>query len=249
MRVQADELERPSGELAELILSTVPHYAQATRGDLQASCRANLARSLQSLSGDLAASEDLLDAPAHTARIRARQGVPLDSLLASYRLGGRVLWQRLLREARAQHDGLDAEPLLDVATAVWLVVEEHSAAVSRAYRAEQELLHSQDLRREQVLLDALLDDDADPAAAQQAAVSLGLPSRASWSSLSRPTSRPTPSRCATRRRHWRPGESAPGGGCEPTRRSESWPCQRTGSPRQCRRCAHVPPAGPACHRS
>lgn len=174
-RVLAEHLPELATELADLILATVPHYAQATRGDLEASCRANLARSLQSLSGDLAADEDLLDAPAHTARIRAQQGVPLDSLLASYRLGGRALWQRLLREARAQHEGLDAEPLLDVATAVWLVIEEHSAAVSRAYRAEQELLHSQGLRREQVLLDALLDDDADPAAAQQAAVLLGLP--------------------------------------------------------------------------
>lgn len=172
-RVLAEHLPELSTELADVILATVPHYAQAPRQDLEASCRANLARSLQSLSGDLAASEDLLDAPAHTARVRAQQGVPLDSLLASYRLGGRVLWERLLREARAQSGGIDAEPLLDVATAAWLVVEEHSAAASRAYRAEQERLHSQDLRREQVLL----DDDTDQAMAQQAAVALGLPLR------------------------------------------------------------------------
>lgn len=170
-----EHVDELAADLAEKILGQVEHYAGTDRRELERSCRRNLTRSLQSLSGDLPRPEDLLDAPEETGRLRAQQGLPLDALLQSYRLGGRVLWEGLLREARARYADASEVPLLDVATALWEVVDEHSSAVSRAYRDEQARLQGRDQRRQSVVLDALLDAGADDAAVvQEAEQVLGL---------------------------------------------------------------------------
>jgi hypothetical protein len=171
----AEHVDDLAAELAGIILESVEDYAATDRAELQRSCRRNLVRSLQSLSGDLPRPEDLVDAPEETGRLRAQQGLALDALLQSYRLGGRVLWKGILREARARADEVDSLPLLDVATAVWEVVDEHSSAVTRAYRAEEARLQGRDLRRQHVLLDALLDGrGVDLPVAQEAEQVLGL---------------------------------------------------------------------------
>jgi hypothetical protein len=171
----AEHVDDLAAQLAEIILEQVEDYAGSDRVELQRSCRRNLTRSLQSLSGDLPRPEDLLDAPEETGRLRAQQGLPLDALLKSYRLGGRVLWEGVLREARARYDEVASLPLLDVATALWEVVDEHSSAVARAYRAEQARLDGLDLRRQHVLLDALLDGrGAEPAIAGECQLVLGI---------------------------------------------------------------------------
>lgn len=165
----AEHVDEMAAELVALIVATVPEYADADREDLRHSCRRNMVRSLQALAGDLPRPEDLLDAPAHTGRLRAQQGLPLDALLQSYRLGGRVLWEGLLLQARSRHAEVDPARLLDVATVVWELVDEHSSEVTRAYRAEESRLRGRDLRRQHVLLDALLDGQgADPATVAEA---------------------------------------------------------------------------------
>lgn len=170
-----EHVDELAADLAEKILGQLEQYAGTDRGELERSCRRNLTRSLQSLSGDLPRPEDLVDAPEETGRLRAQQGLPLDALLSSYRLGGRVLWEGLLREARARYDDVGEVPLLDVATALWEVIDEHSSAVSRAYRDEQARLQGRDLRRQSVLLDALLDArGGDPAVVAEAEHVLGL---------------------------------------------------------------------------
>lgn len=171
----AEHVDDLAAELTAIILKTVADYAETDRAELQRSCRRNLVRSLQALSGDLPRPEDLLDAPEQTGRLRAQQGLALDALLQSYRLGGRVLWEGILREARARNDTVHNLPLLDVATAVWQVVDEHSSAVARAYHAEELRLQGRDLRRQHVLLDALLDGKGtDAAMAREAEQVLGL---------------------------------------------------------------------------
>lgn len=170
-----EHVDELAADLTGIIVESVEDYADTDRAELQRSCRRNLVRSLQSLSGDLPRPQDLLDAPAETGRLRAQQGLPLDALLQSYRLGGRVLWEGILREARSRYDRLDNLPLLDVATAVWEVVDEHSSAAARAYHAERARLQGRDLRRQHVLLDALLDvRGTDPAVTLEAEHVLGL---------------------------------------------------------------------------
>jgi len=172
-------LDDLTDRLVAMIQSTVAGYSAGgpvPPGELRASCRRNLCRQLQALVGDLPPGGDPDDVAAETGRRRAAQGLPLESLLASYRLGGRILWEGLAREAREGSTPVDMDRLLDAATWVWEVIDRHSAVVSEAYRDEESRLRRRDIRRQQVLLDALVDGHgADPAVAADAARVLDMP--------------------------------------------------------------------------
>lgn len=175
-RLLATGLDDLTRRLAAAIRSTVDGYGDGgivEPAELYASCRTNLARQLQVLVGEIPPGSDPDDAAAATGRRRAQQGLPLESLLQSYRLGGRVLWEGLVRETRTGATPVDMDRLLDAATWVWEVIDRHSGVVSGAYRAEERLRRRRDLRRQQVLLDALVDGGgSDPAVAREAAAVL-----------------------------------------------------------------------------
>lgn len=65
--------------------------------------------------------------------LRARQGLPLDSLLRVYRLCGRLLWQ-VLTEAVAARDRAALPRLLPGAPALWDVVDRMADAAAESYR-------------------------------------------------------------------------------------------------------------------
>jgi hypothetical protein len=140
--------------------------------DLRASCRDNVERVLQVLAGTVPLAVDPYDAPRATGRRRAEQRVPLDAVLRSYRLGGRIIWEALAARAR----GGDAGPLLDAATAIWTVVDSVSSEVAHAYRATELVLLRTDEQRRSAYLDELLRGrGADPAFAREALPAVGLP--------------------------------------------------------------------------
>ena len=142
--------------------------------DLWRSCRDNLARILQLVGGEARQDQEYYDAARATGRRRAEQGLPLDDLLRSFRMGGRLVWESLVDEARAL--GTDDDALLDLGTRVWEVVDRSSAQVAAAYHdAERSAVRADEQRRSSVWEGLLTGVGEDPGFAFEAARSLGLP--------------------------------------------------------------------------
>lgn len=145
--------------------------------DLWRSCHDNLTRVLQLLAGlDRAedADADFHDAADATGQRRARQRLPLDDLLRSFRLGGRLVWQALIEQARVE--GTEAEALVEVATRVWEVIDALSAQVAAAYHVAERQLVRADEQRRAALWEGLLQGRAkDAAFAYEAARIVRLP--------------------------------------------------------------------------
>ena len=176
-----DELVALTDELVNLIRTAVPDYTDlsaVSELELRSSCQRNLAGALGELTG-VAPPDDPCATPQYeTGRRRARQRLPLESLLHSYRLGGRVLWQGLVRRAASRGSPLEYRELLDEAGLVWEVIDRHSSIVSRAYREEQGRLQQRGQRRRSTLLLALLaGHGVDAEVAQEAASVLDMPLR------------------------------------------------------------------------
>lgn len=176
-----DALDPLTEHLVRAILAEDPSYSgPTTEEDLRASCRANLEHVLRTVAGDDdPADPATLDAPRATGDRRARQGVPLESVLHAYRLGFRCIWEAMLREARRRGDGTEA--LAEGATDVWEVVDLFSSAVADAYRRAEHELARRDAHRRDELVDALLEGrGADRSLVAEAAAALELPQRAAF---------------------------------------------------------------------
>jgi hypothetical protein len=155
------------------------------KDDLWWSCHDNLSRVLQLLAGldrepaDGKAGDgkagDFYDAARATGRRRAEQRLPLDDVLRSFRLGGRLVWQALIDQARAE-SAADTDALLDVGTRVWEVVDATSAQVANAYHAaERELLRADEQRRAALWEGLLRGRATDLAYAYEVSRIVGLP--------------------------------------------------------------------------
>ncbi|MFD7909386.1 helix-turn-helix domain-containing protein [Streptomyces sp. NPDC059752] len=130
---------------------------------------------------------ELADARAVGA-LRAEQGLPLTSLLRTYRRGGRLLWQSLT-EAVTAHDRAALPRLLPGATALWDVLDQMTDAVTESYHRAESAHGDRDREHRAALLDVLLDGGVGPSAAagevsaaevsaaEAAAARLGLPER------------------------------------------------------------------------
>lgn len=149
------DLEHLTDALVDAVLNEDASYSgpALAPADLRTSCADNLRRVLQVLI-DECPDPDPFDAPRATGQRRAEQGVPLDSVLHAYRLGHRVIWDGLVASARSGEAGV--EPLVEVASEVWAVVDRFSSAVADAYRARAAELERVDAGRRESLLDALL---------------------------------------------------------------------------------------------
>lgn len=173
LRVLAD-LEAVTDRLVEAILAEDPSYGlgRTTREDLRRSCHDNLQRILQALA-DEQVPGTAFDAPHATGHRRAEQGMPLESVLHAYRLGHRAIWDALVAQAR---DDGGVAGLVDAASHVWEVVDSFSSEVARAYRETERVLHRQDDRRRDALVDALLEGRGrERAVAADASAALDLP--------------------------------------------------------------------------
>ncbi|HWO66104.1 MAG TPA: PucR family transcriptional regulator, partial [Umezawaea sp.] len=182
----ADVLSRVpelSDALVRVIAEQNPGYRRVNvvpRHDLWRSCHDNLTRVLQLVSraagggGDVPADE-VYDAARATGAQRAGQRMPLDDVLRSFRLGGRLVWEALIAEARTD-ERTDPDELLDLASWVWAVVDETSAQVAVAYHATERELVRVDEQRRATLWEGLLHGRAkDPAFAHEVARSIGVP--------------------------------------------------------------------------
>ncbi|MFD7259827.1 helix-turn-helix domain-containing protein [Streptomyces sp. NPDC059874] len=165
--------------LADLTLAEDPAYAALLgRAELRERIHHNLRQAVEGLvRGSRGLPVDLADARA-TGTLRAEQGLPLASLLHTYRRGGRLLWQTLT-ETVAAHDRAALPRLLPSATLLWDVLDQMTDAVTDSYRRTEAARTDLDRERRAALLDILLDGAAatDGPAASEAAAQLGLPER------------------------------------------------------------------------
>ena len=147
--------------------------------DLRRSCRDNLDAVLSLLAGDPGGEPYAVIRS--SARRQAERGVPLDSVLRSYRLAGLAVWQELVDCAA---DGAHPESaLLDVASSLWLIIDEVSAEFATCYhyhRTEVELLRMAEQRRRAMVDELLRGRGRDPGFLEEAALKLDLPADSAY---------------------------------------------------------------------
>lgn len=166
--------------LAERLMSAIftdnpewTDYSPVPREDLWNGCQHYLGRVLQILSGAVE-GPDGDDVAAAIGRCRAEQGVPLEVMLRTFRLGGRIVWEALVEQARI--DGADSDVVLGAATFMWTVIDGLSSTLSTSYRnTELEQLRRDDQRRHALVEDLLSGRARDTAFAQRTAKELDLP--------------------------------------------------------------------------
>lgn len=135
-------------------------------------CRHILELACRHLSGE---SERALEDARRSATDRAKRGLPLESALRAYRVGGRFMCGVLLKAAddgREQHRAMRA-----AASVTWSVVDEFSEAFVTGYRrglAERAAEH--DAARELLLDQLLAGEVTDAAVARSCAQRLRMPS-------------------------------------------------------------------------
>ncbi|MEU2391223.1 helix-turn-helix domain-containing protein [Streptomyces sp. NPDC007369] len=165
--------------LADRTLAEDPAYAALLgRAELRERIHHNLAQSVEGLVRSARGLPVELGDARATGTLRAEQGLPLASLLSTYRRGGRLLWHTLT-EAVTAHDPAALPRLLPLASVLWDVVDQLTDAVAEAYRRTEAARFDRDRERRASLLDTLLDGGgpADGPAASEAAAQLGLPER------------------------------------------------------------------------
>jgi hypothetical protein len=163
--------------LLERSESAYAEYGDGVRAELRTSSRANLERGVRTLmSGAADGGRGALSAAREVGRRRAAQGVPLETVLRAYRLGGQVTFEALLSAAREAEIPGDAEVLLEVAGSVWQVNDLQCAALAESYRTEERRLAGIDDQARQQVLDGLLGGrGGDPVFVRSASELLALP--------------------------------------------------------------------------
>ncbi|MQA97193.1 MAG: PucR family transcriptional regulator [Streptosporangiales bacterium] len=146
--------------------------------DLWRSCHDNIERILQLLADpdrDPREPAEYYDAARATGRRRAEQRMPLDDVLRSYRLGGRLLWEAMIAQAREERS-VDTDGLLDAATRLWEVADTTSAQMAAAYHATERRLARVGDQHRAALWEGLLHGRAsEPGFAPAAARVIGVP--------------------------------------------------------------------------
>jgi hypothetical protein len=151
-----------------------PTYSsgQVSRDDLSYHMERTMRLALTRLVGD-----DIPDALASAAvevgRIRAHQNVPLPSVLHSFRIDLKTLWEALIAEGRALGVDTRADFLEQSSLMVWEAVEANTEEVVHGYQVAQgnrEEIRSAAFER------LLLDGDSHQSAVDDAARMLELPS-------------------------------------------------------------------------
>lgn len=174
------DIDAITGRVVADICAHSPAYASGrpvALSDLRAICRNNLVLALEDFGGLPASGDDFAAAALETGRRRAKQGMPLDTVLMAYRRGGRVLWQAMTTPLRGRQ-APEQDLVLEVAGALWETIDRFSTLMADAYRLTQLELHHRQGSRRGALFEALLDGrGSDPTVAAAAAAALGIPLR------------------------------------------------------------------------
>lgn len=171
------DVDRVTDELVRRILSAEHAYVESTvltRDQLRGACRANVGAMISNLAGEKPVD---LESARAAGRLKAEQGVPLAALLHAFRLGGRLIWEELMRLS----EGDAPRVLLEMAAQVWALVDVYSDAAAEAYRVSIDARAEQDADVRRRLVRALFAGrGANPGALTDALRTFRIPDRGSF---------------------------------------------------------------------
>ena len=153
-----DRIDVPSltSKMIEAFRSTIPGYQRLPVALLESQIaevsRRNIELFFRSILEGGGPREAELEPFRASAKDRAAEGMPLEDLLAAYRLGGRVGWRAMGEAARPD----ERDALLLGAELTMDYVDRVSAIVAQTYLEERQALVSEEERRLRELLDAVL---------------------------------------------------------------------------------------------
>ncbi|MFJ3623043.1 PucR family transcriptional regulator [Streptomyces iakyrus] len=176
-RVLLDDLPDLTDRLLAVLREQEPAYRTALENDHTATWQEvyrSLRHSVTSLLDPRGTREAAHRCTWRIGVTRAEQGLPLDALLHAFRLGGSLVWQRLVEET-TRSEPEDIRLLVHVATDVWNFVDEHCTLVADAYRQAERQLAWRRENRVRLLAAALLDGTSRIADLPETAERLGLP--------------------------------------------------------------------------
>ncbi|GAB2692541.1 PucR family transcriptional regulator [Nocardia thraciensis] len=151
-------------------------YTSVPRADLRDGCRRYLTRILELLGGE-ASDPERDDVAASIGKHRAEQGVPLEAMLRTFRLGGGIVWEALLDRA----DNVGPQEIREAGTAMWAVIDGLSSALVTSYRnTELEQVRRDERRRHALIEDLLAGRAHDAGFAARAARELELPPQGAY---------------------------------------------------------------------
>ncbi|MFF0461811.1 helix-turn-helix domain-containing protein [Streptomyces mexicanus] len=172
-----DDLPGLTDRLVALLQEQEPAYRAAVAGDPTGTwqeAHRSLRHSVTSLIDPRSARDAARRCSWRIGATRAEQGLPLDALLHAFRLGGSLVWQRLVEET-SRTAPEDVRLLVHVAADVWNFVDEHCTLVADAYRQVEWQLNRRRENRARLLAAALLDGTSRIADLPEAAQALDLP--------------------------------------------------------------------------
>ncbi|MGC9377316.1 PucR family transcriptional regulator [Streptomyces sp. MH13] len=176
-RALLDDLPDLTDRLVALLREQEPAYRAAITRDPTATwqeAHRSLRHSVASLLDPRGARDAARRCSWRVGATRAEQGLPLDALLHAFRLGGALVWQRLVEEtSRAAPE--DVRLLVHVAADVWNFVDEHCTVVADAYRQTECQIGRRRENRARHLAAGLLDGTSRIADLPEAAQVLALP--------------------------------------------------------------------------
>ncbi|MCM1938096.1 helix-turn-helix domain-containing protein [Streptomyces sp. G3] len=176
-RTLLDDLPDLTDRLVALLQEQEPAYRAAVTKDAAATwqeAHRSLRHSVASLLDPRGARDAARRCSWRIGAARAEQGLPLDALLHAFRLGGSLVWQRLVEEtSRAAPE--DVRLLVHVAADVWNFVDEHCTLVADAYRQTEWQIGRRRENRARLLAAGLLDGTGRIADLPEAARALDLP--------------------------------------------------------------------------
>jgi hypothetical protein len=166
LRELARRLEEEIDELVETMLprtrAEVPDFDVGSRPELRDAERASIYGNIRAVLGALGGDRIQPDAPAEAieeARITARAGVPLESLLHTYRVGHAVIWERALDIAEElAPDSRSRHAVLKIGSR-WLFsyVDSIASHVTKEYTRERDRIMRSSIERRVQLVRDILD--------------------------------------------------------------------------------------------
>ncbi|MFE7718161.1 PucR family transcriptional regulator [Nocardia rhizosphaerihabitans] len=166
-------------QLIAAIFTDIPEwtdYSPVSPEDLHNACCRYLTRVLDLVADDVT-SPDRDDVAAAIGRSRAAQGVPLEVMLRTFRLGGQIVWEALLDKAGELKPG----EVRKIGVATWSAIDGMSSALVTSYRStELEQVRRDERRRHGLIEDLLAGSARDATFAARAARELNLPTHGGY---------------------------------------------------------------------